>query len=374
MKKIFVTLILVVISTCAFSQDKPKKKSPYQFTDVYRNFATETKNQCKTGTCWSFATTSFIESEILRLGHGERNISEMYNVRMTYPKKAEMYMRYQGKNNFSAGSLSHDVLESIDKYGIVPEEAYMGRNDEGEDYNHGEMDKVLKNMMDAVIENGHASEHWKDAVDAVLDVYLGEIPESFDTGGSGHTPIAFKEAMEIKVEEYVNLTSFTHHPFYEEFILEVPDNFSQGKFQNVKMKELTETVKNALKHGFTVAWDADVSETGFSFKNGMAIAPKDESLRRGELFKKIEEEMTATQEKRQEGFDNFDTTDDHLMHIMGLAKDQDDNEYFIIKNSWGSDNPYEGKQYVSMPYFELKTISILLHQDGLKKELLDKLN
>ncbi len=373
MKKTLFLTFLLAITSSVFAQDKPTKTKAYEFEDVKRSFSTKTKDQCQTGTCWSFATTSFIESEILRLGHGEYNISEMYNVRMTYPKKAEKYLRYHGNNTFSAGSLSHDVMKSIDEFGLVPEEAYMARESEEEDYNHGELDNVLKAMMDAVIKNGHITDHWDEAVNAVLDVYLGEAPKSFDIDGKSYTPLKFKEALEIKVEDYVNLTSFTHHPFYEEFVLEVPDNFSQGTFHNVKMKELTATVKNGLKHGFTIAWDADVSEAGFSFKNGIAILPKDKTLRRGQLFKEKVEEITPTQELRQEGFDNFDTTDDHLMQITGLAKDQDGVEYFIIKNSWGTDNPYDGYQYISIPYFEMKTISILLHKDALPSDISKKL-
>jgi len=347
----------------AIAQNEPIKDFPYQFKDVHRVFASDTKDQCQTGTCWSFATTSFIESEIFRLGHGKRDISEMYNVRMTYPKKAEMYLRYHGKNNFSAGSLSHDVMKSIEEHGLVPEEAYPGKKEGEEEFDHGELDKVLKAMMDAIIENGHVTDNW------------GELPtQGFQSGGRGTSPMTFKEELEIETEDYMNISSFTHHPFYEEFVLEVPDNFSRGKFQNVPIAELKEIVKNGLKQGFTAAWDADVSEKGFSFKNGMAILPKDTKLRRGELFKKNRvEEATVTQASRQEGFDNFSTTDDHLMHIMGLATDQDGKEYFIIKNSWGSENQFGGLQYVSMAYFESKTISILVHKDVVPAAIMKKM-
>jgi len=373
MKYYITTTFIALLSITLFAQNEPIKDFPYQFKEVHKVFSSEIKDQCKTGTCWSFATTSFIESEIFRMGHGQHDISEMYNVRMTYPEKAKMYLRYQGKNNFSAGSLAHDVIKSIEKHGVVTEESYPGRENPEEDFNHGELDKVLKAMMDAIIANGHASEHWEEAIDGVLDAYLGEVPENFDTKGGAYTPMSFKEKLEIKTDEYVNVSSFTHHPFYEEFVLEVPDNFSQGKFQNAPISELTEIVKSGLKQGFTVAWDADVSEAGFSFKNGMAILPKDKKLRRGELFKEKVEEATVTQETRQEGFDNFDTTDDHLMQIIGLSKDQDGTEYFVIKNSWGSDNQFGGKQYVSIPYFEAKTISILVHQDAVPSDILKKM-
>lgn len=368
MRKITLALALIFTTTNFFTQ-KNQKDFPYQFEDVYKVYTSETKNQCRTGTCWSFATTSFIESEIFRLGHGMHDISEMYNVRMTYPKKAETYFRYHGKHQFSAGSLAHDVINSIAEHGIVPEKLYRGRSEQLEDYNHGEMDRVLTAMMDAIIKYGKPTDKWKDAVDGVLDAYMGEVPEKISYENKMLTPQEFRDLFEIKPKEYVSMSSFTHHPFYEKFILEVPDNFSQGQFYNVPYKDLTATVKSALKQGFTVAWDADVSEQGFSFKNGMAILPADKDKKRADLFKEKETEMTVTQELRQEYFDNLKTTDDHLMQIVGMTKDQDGDEYFVIKNSWGDENPYGGLQYVSIPYFEMKTISILVHYEAIPKDI-----
>ncbi|MCB0762904.1 MAG: aminopeptidase, partial [Flavobacteriales bacterium] len=233
---------------------------PYTFKVVKDNTATETKDQCNTGTCWSFATSSFIESELIRMGKGEHDISEMYAVRMTYPMKAENYVRYQGKAQFGPGSLSHDVINVIREYGIVPESVYSGLDANQKRHDHGELDAVLEGMVKAVVDKNHGriSGDWDDAVDAVLDVYLGEAPEAFEYQGKRYTPQSFRDAMELNPDDYVSITSFTHHEFYDDFILEVPDNFSQGEFYNVPLDELVRITKDALAAGFTVAWDADV--------------------------------------------------------------------------------------------------------------------
>ncbi len=372
MKKNIILLIALFISITTLAQDQ--SELPYKFNVVKDNSSTVIKDQCRTGTCWSFATSSFIESEILRLGGKSVNLSEMYNVRVTYPEKAMNYVRYQGKAQFGAGSLSHDVINAIRDYGMVPESVYTGLNYDMERHNHAEMDALLEAMVKAVVKEDkrNITDKWDDAIAAVLDVYLGKIPKNFDYEGKKYTPTSFRDAMGIHADDYVEITSFTHHPFYKKFILEVPDNFSQGQFQNVPIEELYDIVKKAINDGYTVAWDADVSEKTFSFRNGMAILPA-KGVKKDDYFKKIVPELKVDQAFRQKGFNDFQTTDDHLMHITGIAKDQDGKEYFIIKNSWGQNNPFGGHQYISAEYFKGKTISVMLHKDALSKEMKKKL-
>lgn len=370
MKKLGILLTVLTFQLGVIAQSE----SAYTFEIVDGHEATETKDQCRTGTCWSFATISFVESELIRMGKGQHNLSEMYNVRMTYPEKAEMYVRYQGKAQFGPGSLCHDVMNVIADHGMVPEEVYNGLNYGTDKHDHGEMDAMLEGMVKNLVEKnrGSLSPNWRDAVESVLDGYLGEVPEKFNYNGKSYSPTSFRDEMGINPDDYVSISSFTHHPFYETFILEVPDNFSQQAFYNVSIEELTDIAYGAIAGGYTVAWDADVSEKGFSFSNGMAIAPV-AGTKKADLFKTVVEEMDVTQEIRQEGFDTYSTTDDHLMHITGVSKDQDGNKYFVTKNSWGTGNGNDGYQHVSESYFKLKTIAIMIHKDALPKELKKKL-
>lgn len=362
MKKICFFALVALFALNVNAQEKPV----YTFTDIVNLDKTETKDQCRTGTCWSYATGSFIESELMRMGKGEHDLSEMFNVRMTYPKKAEMYLRYQGKTQFGPGSLSHDVINAIAIYGVVPESVYSGLQNKEKEHDHAEMDAVLEAMLKALTEQRTVSEYWLEAVNGVLDAYLGEVPESFEYQGKKTNPIQLRDDLGLKAEDYVSFSSFTHHPFYEKFILEVPDNFSNGMYYNVPMNDLVMMTEVALKAGYTVAWDADVSEKGFSFRNGVAVLIGDD-VPREELFTKVHEEPEVTQEDRQKAYNSHSTTDDHLMHIVGMAKDQNGRPYFIIKNSWGSENPYGGLQYVSYHYFLMKTVGILLHKDAVSK-------
>lgn len=366
MRKGILLLFAIILSFGVTAQEK----NVYQFTNKIELDATETKDQCRTGTCWSYSTVSFLESELIRMGKGEHNLSEMFNVRVTYPKKADKYVRYQGKYQFGPGSLCHDVINAMRDYGIVPDAVYSGLPEGEDEHNHGEMDAMLEAMLKAVVDKRTAAygDQWRMAVEGVLDAYLGEVPESFEYQGKKYTPASLRDEMGLNADDYVSLTSFTHHPFYDEFILEVPDNFSQGLFYNVPIDMLENQVVAALEAGYTVAWDADVSERGFSFREGMAIIPP-EGVSRDDLWKQTLREPVITQELRQEGFENYQTTDDHLMHITGMATDQNGKRYFIIKNSWGDGNKYGGKQYVSMSYFRMKTVSILLHKDALMKDL-----
>jgi len=340
-------------------QDQPL----YTFKTLADLTATDVKDQCRTGTCWSFSTTSFLESEAYRISGTLVDLSEMASVRYTYPRKADMYLRHHGLYQLGPGSLCHDVLNAAEGYGLVPDVAFPGLDAGETGYDHGEFDAVLAASLKALSERSTLSDDWKDAVEGICDAYLGALPSSFVYDGKTHTPASFRDLLGIVPSEYVSLTSFTHHPFGETFALEVPDNFSRGLFLNLPIDELTRVVRKALMDGYTVAWDADVSEKGFSFQHGMALWPVE--AEKDNLWKSVVVEDKVSQEDRQDGFDSHATTDDHLMHIVGLAQDQNGREYFIIKNSWGDGNLYGGRQYISMAYFKAKTIAVTLHRDAM---------
>ncbi len=363
MNKIIVLSFFCVTVLVLAAQDE---KPVYQFENIVDLTRTETKDQCQTGTCWSFATVSFLESELIRMGKGSHNLSEMFNVRMTYPEKAEKYIRMHGKHQFGPGSLSHDVINVLEKHGCVPESVYAGRESEEEDYDHGQLDAVLEAVVNAVLKNKQGSGDYMAAIHGILDAYIGEVPSSFDYNGKTYTPASFRDEMGLSADDYINFTSYSHHPFNDSFILEVPDNFSQGEFVNVPVNDLVSIIDHALENGYSIAWDADVSERSFSFKNGMAILPVS-GTKKEDMWSTVVEEKRVTQEMRQDTFDNFSTTDDHLMHLIGKAKDQNGTIYYMIKNSWGDSNPYDGVQYISQEYVKLKTVGILLHEDGVPK-------
>lgn len=361
-------LSIVLCSTALFLNGQV-----YQFSEVNNLTSTEVKSQDNTGTCWSYSTTSFLESEVLRLGKGNVDLSEMYNVRMVYPKKAIDYVRYQGKNQFSQGSLAHDVIWSAGTYGLIPEFAYPGKENKDDKHDHSEMEKVLKSILDVVLKESPISTTWSKAFNGVLDAYLGEVPQKFDYENKTYTPKEFASYLGFDASNYVSITSFTHHPFYEDFILEVPDNFSKGSFENVQLDELVKIIDHALDNGYTLAWDGDVSEKGFSSKEGLAILPE-KGASKETLFKEVVKEEVTTQKSRQKNFDSQRTTDDHLMHITGKMKDQNGVIYYKVKNSWGSERGHDGYIYMSTEYLKMKTVSVLLHKDGVPKDLAKKLD
>ncbi len=357
--KLFTTLIFLSLTVLVSGQ--------YEFSHTKDIQCTPVKNQARTGTCWSFATTSFIESELMRMGKGKHDLSEMFVVRNIYKDKAMNYLLRQGKANFSQGSLSHDLMRIMKKGGVVPEKIYSGLQEGDKRHNHSEMEAVLKGFMDGVLKSKNPSAKWKVAFDGILDAYMGDYPESFKYNGKETTPHELAENLGLDADEYVSLTSFTHHPFYKKFILEIPDNYSNGHFYNVPLDELMEAIDAAVSKGYTVAWDGDVSEKGFDARKGIAVLPTDEG--RKDLFDNPGEELKVDQEIRQSQFENFKTTDDHLMHIVGKAKDQKGNEYYIIKNSWGEISPYKGYLYMSKAYVQMKTVAVMLHQDVLSPKL-----
>ena len=376
----FLTASLLGLSINTFAQDD-NVKNPRDIKAVIDIEATEVKSQGQTGTCWSFSTTSFVESELIRAGKGMHSISEMFTVRNVYPAKADVFVRNHGIAQFGEGSLAHDVINSIDQFGLVPDDVYVGRSF-GESYNHKEMSTILKKILKGVIENngGSLSPRWKEAFSAVLDAYMGKAPEEFEYQGKKYTPKSFAKSVGFSKENYVSITSFTHQPYYTPFILQVPDNFSDGSFHNVPLDEFVSIIDHALENGYTIALDADVSELGFSAKHGLAILPPKPDSRlteeeRKELFTVNTKEVSVTPENRQEAYDNYETTDDHLMHIVGTGLDKFGNRYYKVKNSWGTKGKgFEGHVYMSLPYIKMKTIGILLHKDGLTKNVKKKLH
>ncbi|SEB81082.1 bleomycin hydrolase [Tenacibaculum sp. MAR_2009_124] len=346
----------------------------YQFKTITDIESTQIKSQDITGTCWSFSTTSFLESEVIRLTGKDIDLSEMFTVRNTYSDKAINYLYRQGKAQFSEGGLAHDVINSVEKFGLVPENAFTGLQTGEDRHNHAELIAVLKNMLDTYIKNpaGQLSTKWKPSVESVLDVYLGENKKEFVFEGKRYTPKSFAEYVKINPSNYITLSSFEHVKKYTPFVLSIPDNFSNGSFYNISLDELVSVTKSALKNGYTVALDCDVSEKTFSSMAGVAVIPASSSNKKKSL-KQLVQEKNITPAYRQAEFENFNTTDDHLMHIVGIVKDQKNNTYFKVKNSWGTKQGNNGYVYMSVPYFRLKTISVLLHKDAVSKDIITKL-
>lgn len=361
-----------------FSLSTINAQEPYNFKELINLEATAVISQGRTGTCWSFSSTSFLESEIIRLTGKQIDLSEMYTVRNTYPKKAENFVMRQGKAQFSEGGLAHDVLNSVAAYGLVPNAAFNGLLDSETNHNHAELVAVLTSMVETYADNPgrKLSKKWKEAIDAVLSVYMGSNTSSFNYEGKNYTPQSFLEMTKINPSDYLSITSFTQSSFYSQFVLNIPDNWSNGSFYNVTLDEMMATIDNALENGFTVELDCDVSESTFSSKNGVAIIPELSENNKKSL-EAIYPEKKVTQEYRQDEFENFTTTDDHLMHITGLLEDQNGTKYYKVKNSWGTDasrNANGGYVYFSESYMRLKAISITVHKDAVPKAIVKKLN
>ncbi|GGD17813.1 C1 family peptidase [Hyunsoonleella pacifica] len=372
LKRLFFFLITIFLLSFIQAQ------GAYKFTEVIDLDATPVISQGRTGTCWSFSSTSFLESEIIRLTGKQIDLSEMYTVRNTYPKKAENFVMRQGKAQFSEGGLAHDVMNSVTEYGLVPNSAYSGLLFNEANHNHAELSAVLRSMVETYVDNPgkKLSKKWKPAIDAVLSTYIGENPETFVYEGKTYTPQSFLEMTKINPSDYVNITSFTHAPFYSKFILNIPDNWSNGSFYNVPLDQMMTTIDNALENGFTVELDCDVSERTFSSKHGVAVIPENPENNKKAL-EAIYPEKQITQEYRQDEFENYTTTDDHLMHITGVLKDQNGTKYYKVKNSWGTDasrNANGGYVYFSESYMRLKAISITVHKDAIRKKTMEQLH
>ena len=373
----------------AMAQDAPKAPE-YEFTVVKENPITSIKNQYRSGTCWCYSALSFIESEILRTKGQEVDLSEMFVVGKSYHDRAVKYVRVDGHLNFAAGSSFGDVLHVINDYGIIPQEVYSGFNYGTEMPEQNELDAVLKGYVSAAVKNPNKklTTAWVNGLDGILDAYFGEVPEKFNVNGVEYTPESYRDHLGINYDDYVNITSFTHHPFYEPFIIEVCDNWRWDSAYNLPMDEMMEVMYNAIDNGYTIAWGSDVSEKGFT-RNGLAVMPVEETKAtagsdqerwvgkseqpKEEVKASIPEEMTITQEMRQEGYDRKTTTDDHGMHIYGVAKDQNGTKYFMVKNSWGETGKYKGIWYASDAFVRYKTLNIVVHKDALPKHIAKKL-
>lgn len=351
----------------------------YQFTTIHDAEATSIKNQGRSGTCWSYATSSFLESELLRQDGNSVNLSEMYTVRQVYLDKARKYVRLHGNLKFGQGGALPDVLYVIKHYGAVPEEVYKGLNYGTDINNHGELEAILKAQLDEVIKNhnGKLSPRWIDAVESTLDAYLGEVPETFEYEGNTYTPRSFADNyLKIKPSDYVQLTSFTHHPMNEEMVIQVPDNWTWAPSFNLSLDHFVVAIDHSLEKGYTVDWAADVSEKGFSLKNGLALVPETplqemSADQRKSVFQQPHPQRKITPEMRQQAYDNYQTTDDHAMHITGLVKDQNGQHYYSVKNSWGKrENEYQtGYLQVSKAYLRYKSISAIFHKDALPRKI-----
>jgi aminopeptidase C len=362
-------LLLAVIFSLSISPSTAQKKSktspvPQQseeslkFTPVVELKTTSVKNQSATGTCWCFATTSFIESELLRTGKGEFDLSEMFVVRQNYIDKLEDNYLRQGKGNLGQGGLAHDWMKVFIEAGIVPDEVYTGLNYGSPTHNHGELNSFINAVAAVPVQRKNESAQYHTIINAILDTYLGKVPESFTYKGVNYTPKSFAQSLSINPADYVEITSFTHFPFYTQGVLEVPDNWRMNQFYNVPVDELTEIMDYSLKNGYTVNWDGDVSEKGFSHSTGVATFP----------------EANVTQELRQAGYENFTTTDDHLMHITGISKDQNGGKYYITKNSWGTErNSFGGYLNMSENYVRAKTIYIMVNKNAIPPLIKTKL-
>ena len=392
MKKIFTSVFMLaaILSSSMYAQDN----DGYQFTTVKEVKISPVKNQNRTGTCWCFSGLGFLESELLRMGKGEYDLSEMFIVNHSYKDKADKYVRLHGYLNFAQGGSFGDVLYAAKHYGLVPESVMNGLNYGENMHVHGEMESAAANYLKAIIKNPNRklSTAWKKGFDGIIDAYLGEIPEKFSYNGKEYTPKSFAEELGLNIDDYVSLTSFTHHPFYSTFPIEVQDNWRWDLSYNLPIDELMQVFDNAINNGYSVAWASDVSEKGFS-RNGVAVAADIESMERSgsdqdrwlglsqtqkdqEIKKMLEkpcQEIKVTQELRQEEYDNYKTTDDHGMLIYGIAKDQTGKKFYMVKNSWGTDSKYKGTWYASETFVAFKTMNIVVHKNAIPKEIRAKL-
>lgn len=398
MKKFVVAAALLCLSLGAGAQElrssAETQSKQYEFRDVKILDATPVKNQSRSGTCWSFSGIGTIESDLLRRGKGEFDLSEMWIVRNTYYEKALRYARMHGNTNLSGGGATDDVPYIISRYGIVPEEVYPGLNYGTDIHVHAELDAVIRAYMDAVIKNPNKtlSTAWREGLDGILDAYLGAKPEKFTYKGKEYTPASFAQELGISADDYVLITSFTHHPFYSRFALEIPDNWNWGLAYNVPVADLMVVIDNSLAKGYAVNWAADVSEKGFLYNKGFAVVPvqraeemsnsekakwssltEDEIKRMTLNISGMVPERAITQEMRQEAFDNFETTDDHGMVLVGTAMDQDGTPFYKVKNSWGDKGIYNGYLYASVPFVQYKTVSVLVHKEAIPSSVKAKI-
>lgn len=402
MKKFFFSFVLGAVSLSMMGQTDTAKVASdtiegFRFTTVDSIAITPVKDQNRSGTCWSFSAIGFLESELLRMGKGVYDLSEMFVVHHTMVDRAEYVVRMYGNAQFAPGGSAYDVIYCLKHYGIVPQSAMPGIQYGSSPADtlpvHTEIDAVAGGMVDAMTSSRlkKLTPVWKDALSAVYDTYLGKCPETFSYEGKEYTPQSFAAELGLNPEDYVSITSYTHHPFYSTFALEVPDNWRMDQMYNVPLDEMMAVIDNALANGYTVEWAADVSEMGFTRK-GIGVVPEEAKMadlsgsdaarwlglsasdKREELTKKPMPEKEITQEIRQQAFDKWETTDDHGMLIFGTAKDQNGKRYYMVKNSWGTQkSDYKGIWYVSEAYMKYKTNDVMVHKNAIPKDIRKKL-
>ncbi|KAA6342015.1 Aminopeptidase E [termite gut metagenome] len=392
MKKLLLIVLALGLYSYHVSAQEENKEEGFVFTTIKENPITSVKDQNRSSTCWSFSGLSFLEAELLRMGKGEYDLSEMFVVHHTMIDRAEQYVRLHGEGSFMPGGIFYDVIYCLKHYGIVPQEIMPGIM-YGESLPvHTELDAVAKAYVNAIAKGSlkKLTPVWKQGISAIYDTYLGKYPEKFIYQGKEYTPTSFVHSLKLNPDDYVSLTSFTHHPFYSEFAIEIPDNWRNGNSWNLPVDELMTLIDNAIENGFTVAWASDVSEQGFT-RNGIAVIPDIDRPdltgsdmarwtgmtpedKRKELTLKPSPEQEITQEMRQTAFNNWETTDDHGMHIYGIAKDQTGKEYYMVKNSWGIKNKYQGTWYVSKSFVKYKTLNILVHKKAIPTDIAKKIN
>ena len=395
MKKMLVLALVALITLGAVAQTKKDSKKPV-FTTIKELPITSVKNQNRSGTCWAYSTLSFFESEILKKTGKTYDLCEMFIANKDYMDRAIYKVRMHGDSQFSQGGAAEDVLDVIKTYGICPETAMPlpGTLTGDSLANFNEFFTVMTPYVEAVSKSTakKMSNQWKKGLQGILDGYLGECPEEFVYEGKTYTPQSFAASLGLDWNDYVSITSYTHHPFYTAFPVEVQDNWRGGRSYNVPMDEMMRIIDNAIDKGYTVAWGGDVSEEGFT-RQGLALAydtKKAQELTGSDQARWLKltaaqkknaidslginaPEIVPTQEMRQEGFDNWELTDDHGMHIYGVAKDQNGREYYLVKNSWGKYGKYDGMFYASKAYVRYKTMNILVHKDGIPKDIKKKL-
>ena len=390
MNKVKFSLIALSFGASLFAQDNlvnslknnHSENPDFKFTIIKENGATSVKDQGSSGTCWSYSGNSFLESEMIRMGKQPIDLAEIFTARMSYHDKAKLYVLNNGTGiTWGEGGALHDVINMFRKYGIVPQETYTGLVNGQTRNNFAEMSEVIKEMLNVYAKNPSKklSANWLDNIDSMLDAYLGKIPETFTYNNKKYTPKTFaKEVVGINPDDYVEISSYKDYPYYKPFVLPVPDNWSHDRVWNVPMEELTTIIDYAIKNGYTVGWATDVSEPYFSYKNGIAYVPNInlnniDAETKANLFNGPKPDKVITEDMRQDALNNLTTTDDHGMQITGLAKDQTGKEYYIVKNSWGSTNDYKGYLYATKPYVQFKSTAILVHKDGIPKDILKKL-
>lgn len=390
-KSVFAASVFLAGTAGCFAQDvlvnslklnaSDKSKENFKFTEVINLGTTSVKTQGSSGTCWSYSTNSFLESEMIRLGKQPVELSQIYSARNVYVDKGVNYVRMHGAITLGDGGALHDVINMYKKYGTVPREVYTGLNYGTDKNKFGEMAALIEGVLAAVVKNpnGELTPNWQKAYTAVIDSYLGKVPDNFNYKGKNYTPQSFaKEVVGINPDDYVEMSSFTTSPYYQKTTMMVPDNWSLDQVYNVKVNDMTDVIDNALKKGYTVAWATDVSEKSFSWKNGVAYVASKKfddmtAEEKADMFNGPKTEPEITPEMRQAAFDNYATTDDHGMHIIGLAKDQTGKEYYIVKNSWGETNDYKGFLFVTKNFVKYKTTALLVNKGGIPTEIAKKL-